>query len=164
MIGPKKPCRHGGDPRLCRACKGERSAAAKKGAATRKATGTNWGRAEFWDWDQPEASIPDWLACRRTAYGSSGKAIVLTKNGIVHSASKSPVWLVDEQTYFVEELLTRERLAELLRGRIVIGRKATGMWAPFARLTIAPQSAIDTGEDLEPFGLGDGLPEPVYRR
>lgn len=140
MIGPKRPCRHGVDPSICHACRADRRAA-KKGAATRFANGTNWGRSEFWPWDQPHASLREWLVRSRSHHGK--QAIVLTRNGVVFSANKSPVWIVDRETYFVEELVTRERLGELLRGRIVLGSDEPGLWAPFARLTIAPESAIE---------------------
>ncbi len=161
MIGPRRPCRHHDDPSRCGACRTDRRAAAKKGAATRFANGTNWGRAQFWPWDQPHASLLDWLVKARSPNGHC--AYVLTRNGVVFSASKSPVWIVDRETYFLEELVTRQRLDEFLRGRIVLGSAEPGLWAPFARLTIAPESAIDAGEELERYGLGKGIPTHLSR-
>ena len=159
MTSPS-PCKHGTQPlvmsdktlparSVCEQCKWERKASAKKAALTRKATGNMWSRAFIIRDPRTFRRIPRWLVAKDEVYGDW----VVCNNRIVYTAARSPVWIVDVQTYRMEELLDLDRLKDLLRGRTGLGHGDTPLFSGLAVLTIAPQSAIDEGEDLEEYGL-----------
>lgn len=134
---------------MCPKCKQERRTAAKNAARTRKANGNEWARSFIERRQQSFRRIPWWLSAKVEADGDW----VICNDGMVYSPQRSPVWIVDVQTYRLESLLELERLKELLRGRIILGNGEAPLFQGLASLTIAPYSAIDGGEDLERYGL-----------
>jgi len=161
VAAPFGACKHGTKDYLsktgvtrgrefCAMCKKDRRTAAKQAAKTRAANGTCWSRSFIGLHLQTFKFVPAWLSAKHEDRGDW----VICNDGMVYSPSRSPVWIVDVQTYRLESLLELERLKELLRGRIVLGNGEAPLFAGLASLTIAPYSAIDGGEDLELYGFG----------
>lgn len=160
-LAPFGGCKHGvedsplGDKVLraveyCGQCKEERRHRAREAAKTRKARGTCWSRSFVPHHRQTHRSVPAWLASSVEVFGDW----VILNDRLVYSPTRSPVWIVDVNTYRVEELLTVEHLKLLLSGRTGLGIGDEPLFTGASELTIAPWSAIDGGEDLERYGLG----------
>lgn len=165
VAAPMGRCKHGTPDMMmqsgilrargyCTTCKQERRAAAREAAKTRKARGTCWSRSFISDHYQTWTVMPSWLAAKHEEMGDW----VIVNDRIVHSPTRSPVWIVDMHTYRVAELLDLDRLKDLLGGRVVLGDGTDPLFCGLSTLTIAPQSAIDGGETLELYGLACAPP------
>jgi hypothetical protein len=137
---------------FCPECIKVRQASARNAAASRAANGT--ASALCWIFRRENAAqLPSWLRwpSKWMAQDYCGAEIVMTRDRIVHDPKRSPVWVVGVNTYRLDRLLTLDELKALLRYNE--SPKPDAPLLDSEPVTIAPQWAVESGEDLARFGM-----------
>ena len=141
----------------CWECIKARREAAKRAALTRLANGSNFGRSSL-----RGGGWPEWLRApsRGTDHPRDTRATVYTREGQIFDGQKRPVWIVGQLSYTKHRLLMLDEATAYAKAWFS-GTPIIGDGMDREPIGIAPEQAIDDGEDLEPYW--PQIPMPKFR-